>query len=415
MKHLALALAAFRSPAAAHAGEPLEPHDLLTLQAWVFDPYIVLPLILAAVLYQRGSSRARGIRRWEASCYWAGWAMLVLALVSPLHAMGEVLFSAHMTQHELMMLVAAPLIVIGRPLVPYVWALPDRWRKPIARPILSVPVQRAWRFLSNPLHAFWLHGVALWAWHVPVLYQATVSSDVMHSAQHSSFLITALLFWWSLLKNPRVRSQYGLAAVYVFGTALHSSILGALLTFANTVWYPVYAETTWAWGLTALEDQQLGGLIMWVPAGLLYTVAGLALVAAWLRESERRLVVSKPAALVLVLAGVLVTSSCASTDGANAANLTGGDPKRGPALIGYYGCASCHEIPGVRGADGLVGPSLRRIAVRSYIAGMLPNTSDNMMRWIRHPQEVDERTMMPEMNVTEEDARDIAAFLYTLR
>jgi cytochrome c1 len=118
---------------------------------------------------------------------------------------------------------------------------------------------------------------------------------------------------------------------------------------------------------------------------------------------------------VLVLAGVLVTSSCASTDGANAANLTGGDPKRGPALIGYYGCASCHEIPGVRGADGLVGPSLRRIAVRSYIAGMLPNTSDNMMRWIRHPQEVDERTMMPEMNVTEEDARDIAAFLYTLR
>ena len=415
MKQLAVAIALFRSPAAGHAGEPLEPHDLLTLQAWVFDPFIVVPLLAAAALYWRGSRRARGIRRWEASCYWAGWAMLGIALVSPLHAMGEVLFSAHMTQHELMMLVAAPLLVMGRPLVPYVWALPEAWRKPVAKPILARTVQSLWRFLSHPLHAFWLHGVALWAWHVPVLYQATVSSDVVHSAQHLSFLATALLFWWSLLKNPRMRAQYGVAAVYVFGTALHGSILGALLTFANTVWYPVYSETTWAWGLTALEDQQLGGLIMWVPAGLLYTLAGLALVAAWLRESERRLFDGRPAALTLVVAAAFVAASCTSTDRANAANLTGGDPSRGPALIGYYGCGSCHDIPRVRGADGLVGPGLHRIAVRSYIAGMLPNTSDNMVRWIRHPQQVDERTMMPDMNVTEEDARHIAAFLYTLR
>jgi putative membrane protein len=287
-KRLLILPAILPCQAAAHVGEPLEPHDLFTAQAWVLDPWIVLPLLLAALLYWRGHNPAHGIRRWEARCYWSGWAILAIALVSPVHAMGEVLFSAHMTQHELMMVAAAPLLVLGRPLVPYIWAFPERWRKSLARPFLSSGVQRVWRFASRPLQAWSLHGLALWVWHVPALYQATVSSNVVHSFQHLSFLLSALLFWWSLLRNPRTQGQYGLAAVYVFGTALHSSILGALLTFANAVWYPVYSETTWSWGLTALEDQQLGGVIMWVPAGVLYTIAGLALMAAWLRESETR-------------------------------------------------------------------------------------------------------------------------------
>jgi cytochrome c oxidase assembly factor CtaG len=106
--------------------------------------------------------------------------------------------------------------------------------------------------------------------------------------QHASFLVSALLFWWALLRTPRSRNGYGTATFYVFGTALHTSILGALLTFAPTLWYPVYEGTTYAWGLSALEDQQLGGLIMWVPAGVLYTVAGLLLIGAWLRDSEMR-------------------------------------------------------------------------------------------------------------------------------
>lgn len=272
----------------AHAGEPLEPHDLLTLQGWVLDPAIVLPLIAAAVLYWGGSGRSHGIRPWEARCYWAGWATLVVALVSPLHAMGEVLFSAHMTQHELMMTTAAPLLVLGRPLVPWLWALPPTWRKAVARPFMTGAFQRVWTVLSRPFHAWWLHGAALWVWHIPVLYQATVSSDLTHTLQHLSFLLSALLFWWALLRKTDAQREYGVAAMYVFGTALHSSILGALLTFAPALWYPVYAETTWAWGLTALEDQQLGGLIMWVPAGVVYAVAGLLLMAAWLRQAELR-------------------------------------------------------------------------------------------------------------------------------
>jgi cytochrome c1 len=98
-----------------------------------------------------------------------------------------------------------------------------------------------------------------------------------------------------------------------------------------------------------------------------------------------------------------------------ASMLTGGDPRQGPAAIGRYGCGSCHTIPKVRSAVGTVGPPLTSIALRGYLAGRLPNTPDNMVRWIQHPQHIEKGTAMPEMGVTDADARDITAFLYTLR
>ena len=118
--------------------------------------------------------------------------------------------------------------------------------------------------------------------------EATLPSDLVHTLQHVCFLGSALLFWWALIHGPQGLMGYGTAVLYVFTTSVHSGVLGALITFARKVWYPAYNETTASWGLTALEDQQLGGLIMWVPAGLVYIVAGLALCAGWMRESERR-------------------------------------------------------------------------------------------------------------------------------
>jgi cytochrome c oxidase assembly factor CtaG len=113
---------------------------------------------------------------------------------------------------------------------------------------------------------------------------ATLSNDWIHTAQHLCFFMSALCFWWALIQSRR-RAEYGHAVFYVFTTAVHTGILGALLTFSPRVIYPVYAPSTPAWGLTPLEDQQIGGLIMWVPAGALYTAAGLALFRAWLRQS----------------------------------------------------------------------------------------------------------------------------------
>lgn len=124
---------------------------------------------------------------------------------------------------------------------------------------------------------------------------------------------------------------------------------------------------------------------------------------------------SGAAVFYLALALIPLLASCGAAHRTLAANVAGGDPARGPDLIRYYGCGSCHEIPGVPGAGGMVGPPLHRIARRAYLGGVLPNTPDNMTTWIRDPQGVDEHTVMPNMGVTESDARDIAAFLYTLR
>ena len=119
-----------------------------------------------------------------------------------------------------------------------------------------------------------------------------------------------------------------------------------------------------------------------------------------------------------IAGAVLVAAvfACDRTDvRKEAAKLTGGDPDRGVEAIGRYGCASCHTIPGIAGANANVGPSLERIASRSYLAGEVQNTPDNLMRWIQHPQQIERGTLMPEMGVTDRDAHDIAAYLYTLR
>jgi cytochrome c2 len=120
----------------------------------------------------------------------------------------------------------------------------------------------------------------------------------------------------------------------------------------------------------------------------------------------------------LLAAGALAACHIGPGNGERAreaAALTGGNPARGPALMRDYGCATCHTIPGVAGADGLVGPPLAGIASRSYIAGVLPNAPANMIHWIQDPKRVDSLTAMPDMGVTANDARDIAAYLYTLR
>jgi putative membrane protein len=269
----------------AHTGAALEPHDFWT--SWTFDAGVILPLLLTSFLYARGARRSRGVSISQAVCFWSGWFVLFVSLVSPLHSLGEALFSAHMAQHELLMLGAAPLLVLSRPLVPLLWGLPVSWRRGIGQWAKAGLIQRLWHGMSRPFAAWWIHAAALWVWHAPGLFQATLSSEPVHAAQHVSFLASALLFWWSLF-YARGRAGYGLGVLYIFTTAVHTSILGALLTFAPRVWYPAYSGRGAAWGLTALEDQQIGGLIMWVPAGVVYVAAGLALFAAWLQTSELR-------------------------------------------------------------------------------------------------------------------------------
>ena len=276
----------------AHGGKPHDLHDLV--RTWGVEPYVWLGLAVSATLYIIGlkkmwrDARGAGVKTWEAWCFAAGWFALVVALVSPLHPWGRVLFSAHMTQHEILMLVAAPLLVLGRPILVWLKSLDAHWATLLAQWTHTIWWMKFWRAISTPFAAWLIHAAALWMWHVPALFQATIDNDFVHTLQHASFLGSALLFWWAVMHGRERTTMFGMAVLYMFTTALHSGLLGVLITFAATPLYPAYLNTTQSWGLTPLEDQQLGGLIMWIPAGVVYIIAGCAFMAGWLRESERR-------------------------------------------------------------------------------------------------------------------------------
>lgn len=253
------------------------------LEGWKPDLLMAVPLAATLVIYGIGLARVR-VPRLEMAAFLAGWCVLVVSLLSPIATWSEVLFSIHMGQHELLMLIAAPLITLGRPLVPMMWALPARWRHRLKG---GAGLSPAWSRLTAPPVVFILHAAALWVWHLPPLYEAAVLDDRVHAVQHVSFTGTACLFWWGMLRGRYGRLGYGAAVFYVFATAMHSGGLGALITFATAPVYPLYVQRA-APGVDPLVDQQLAGLIMWIPAGVVLTIFGLALVSAWLGEAERR-------------------------------------------------------------------------------------------------------------------------------
>jgi len=269
-------------------------------EPWSAEPAIVIPLFALLGVYTIGAVR-RGnldLLRWRHASFAAGWTTLALALTSPLHELGEQLFSAHMLQHEIMILVSAPLISAAQPGATCLWAFAPRHRQTVGAWVHRIEQSQPLRLLTAPLNAWILEAAALWLWHIPFLYQATLRSDWIHAAQHISFIGTAVLFWSALYGVGRSAMSFGTATLYVFGAAVHCSALGALLTFSTVLWYPAYAPTTARWGLTVLQDQQLGGVIMWVPSGVVFVVIALVLIACWLAESDRRLKLGSLAAVL---------------------------------------------------------------------------------------------------------------------
>jgi putative membrane protein len=263
------------------------------MNGWEFDPWITIPLAISALLYARGTwslwqraGAGRGVPWWQAAAFLAGWLTLVSALVSPLHEWSEHLFAAHMVEHELLMAVAAPLLCAANPLGPLLRGFPKGTRGWLIRAGAARPIPFVWRGLMIPAVATILHAVAIWAWHIPSLLDGTLTHEWMHRLQHVSFLGTALVFWWSILRRPR--REYGAAALHIFATMMHMSLLGALLALAPRVYYPLQCAGAPAFGLSPLEDQQLAGLIMWVPAGTLYILAGVLAVGVWLGSGTSR-------------------------------------------------------------------------------------------------------------------------------
>jgi putative membrane protein len=282
------------------AAHPLPGFEGERAWRWTWDPWGLAAVAPAILIYARGLAalwgarrgavgvRAIGVRSWQAGCYAAGVVVLALALLSPIDAWSDVRFWVHMSQHELLMVVAAPLMVLGKPFYVALWALPERARKRVGL-VLAVPsLKVAWSFFTAPLFVLMLHAVVRWVWHVPVLFEAAMEHDALHALQHFSFFASTALFWWAVANGRYGRAGYGLGLLFVFVTAFHTGLLAALLTVASRGFYSIYAERGLESPAELLADQQLGGVLMWVPSGVLLLASALALLVAWLGEAERR-------------------------------------------------------------------------------------------------------------------------------
>jgi putative membrane protein len=265
-----------------HAGESF---------GWSFEPWVIGPLILFALLFMIGSNqirqRGKADRRGSMILYWTGLVSIALALISPLHEYGEHVFTAHMIEHEILMVVGVPLIVASRPGAIFLWGMPEGARRFFTSLIRSRAIQSGWKGATDLGGATILHTAVLWLWHLRVLFQAALEHESMHIIQHLSFIISALFFWSALLTRDHRRYEQGLAALALFFTSLQAGFLGALITFSSRLWYPDGPDPFPVSGLTRAEDQILAGLIMWVPACSLYVVVALIILARWLQHSAR--------------------------------------------------------------------------------------------------------------------------------
>jgi cytochrome c oxidase assembly factor CtaG len=253
-----------------------------------WDLAVLLLLLASAAVYAGGVRRAwrtvgrgRGIAPHRVAAFVSGWSVVALARWSPLDALGAERFSLHMLQHELLMVLAAPLLCLARPLVALLWLLPPAARVRALALVRQRAWAGAWGAVSGPAGSWLLHAAVLWLWHLPVAFEAALLHPAWHTLQHASFLAAALLFWWSVLR-PLRGVRLGMTLLVLFTTLLHTSALGALLALSSAPWYPAYARQAVESGTDALLDQQLGGLLMWAPGGLAYVAVGLALVGQWI-------------------------------------------------------------------------------------------------------------------------------------
>jgi putative membrane protein len=272
------------------AHDAVAPSELWS--SWHPEPLILATLALTALLYHQGLAHQRAWRRpaartAEVVAFSGGLLALAVALASPLEGAASSLFAAHMAQHLLLMMVAAPLLVLGRPVVVLSQAVPRRWRR-VVRARTRRRVRVTAHSLSHPA-VVWAVGVmVLWAWHLPTLYEVALSHDSLHALEHVSLVASSALVWaLALGRGPRSLATPA-AVMVLFATALQSGALGAVLALARTPLYPIHAPAAPLWGLTPLEDQQLAGVLMWVPPGLVYVTVMAGLLVRWFASVDIR-------------------------------------------------------------------------------------------------------------------------------
>ncbi|MCG6118560.1 MAG: cytochrome c oxidase assembly protein [Aquimonas sp.] len=270
MRGLILLLGLLPLPALAHA-----PSDLASY--WVTWALLVsLAGYLLGVL--RSTPRPSLLRL---GLLLSAWTSLVIALIGPVEHWAGSSLAGHMTQHMILLAIAPPLALLARPMPQYLNALPG-----FAKRAISSTLGRLYRVSAlTPISAFIVHGLAIWFWHLPLPFQLVIDHRLLHDAVHVLFFTSGLWFWWSLIAPGRLgQGGFGLAIILALLTMMHTGMLGALLTFAPQLLYPEHPAGFG--GFDELSDQQVAGLLMWVPGGMIYAAAALALTGHWLQRID---------------------------------------------------------------------------------------------------------------------------------
>ena len=252
------------------------------LSAWDPDLSVIIGCVVLAIVYVIACRPDFSRAGW----FMVGDLVMLLALISPLDVLADdYLFSAHMLQHMLLVLAVPPLLILGIP-------------RDLAASIVRVRwLGAAERALRNPMLAWTLGMLALWIWHLPRFYDATLASEPLHIFEHLVFLVTATIFWWPVMSPLEAsRMNHGAALAYLGAAMLVTGVLGILITFAPVGEYTAYLHPQdelgildglrHSWGLTTEADQEFGGLLMWVPGGLVYLAAIMAVLARWYRAPQ---------------------------------------------------------------------------------------------------------------------------------
>jgi putative membrane protein len=254
-------------------------------------------ILLVALLYAFGAWRLwrragweHGLPIWRAACFLGGMLLLGALLAGPMDKLTDRSFAAHMTQHVVLTMAVPPMLLLGEFSVVFLYAIGGTAAHALRRTWQNAIVLRTvWSRTTSPWFAWSFFFLALWIWHAPPFYEAALQNEWLHVLEHTVFFASSLLFWWYVLKPGSDRAaRYGAVVLYLFTTLLQESALGALLSFSAKSWYPFYAVAD-PWGLTPLADQQVAGLIMWIPGGLLLGVLMVCYFGAWLHAIEKRM------------------------------------------------------------------------------------------------------------------------------
>jgi putative membrane protein len=270
------------------------------LSYWPFEPFVLVGVAIAAVLYVVGGvgrphkHRANSASRWRTAAFWLGLLSILLALQSPIEILARQLFWVHMVQHLLLTVVAAPLLALASPWTRLWRALPLGFRRSVARPVFLhpglAPLRWTYHQVSRPVVVWVLAAANLWLWHLPALYDLTLRNHLVHHLEHGLFLGLGLAFWAHVFDQHPFRAPLSTLgrASYVFVAMVQSWGLAAVLSFATGPFYAYALLPSRPGGISALTDQQLGGGMMWVPGAVTYSIVFIALIFQWLAEEDSR-------------------------------------------------------------------------------------------------------------------------------